>query len=125
MNYTIVHDIGEVIPLSWTFSIYRHTDLMFCFRWITVDLSFRYSLSLQVLIWLVLPWIRYTCFLLRLFCVLGNIPHFFLDGSEYMCKCLELLQKHHRGKSFRILSSTISPFTLIRISISSPAGTFD
>ena len=89
------------------------------------DLSSRYSPSAQALRSHVLRWIRCTCFHELWFYGTGNSFHSCLADSAGIGRYSALGRTRHLGRSFRILSSTISPFSLIIISVSSPAGMLD
>ena len=89
------------------------------------DLSSRYSPSAQAHRSHVLRWIRYTCFHGLWFYETGSNSHSCLADSAGIGRYSALGRTRHLGRSFRILSSTISPFSLIMISVSSPAGMLD
>ena len=91
----------------------------------SADLSSRYSPSVQAHRSHVLRWIRCICFHGLWFYETGNSFRFCLADSAGIGRCSALGRTRHLGRSFRILSSTISPFSLIMISVSSPAGLLD
>jgi len=89
------------------------------------DLSSRYSPSAQAHQSHVSRWIRCICFHGLWFYGTGNSFRFCLADSAGIGRYSALGRTRHLGRSFRILSSTISPFSLIMISVSSPAGMLD
>lgn len=91
----------------------------------SADLSSRYSPSAQALRSHVSRWIRCICFHGLWFYGTGNSFHSCLADSAGIGRYSALGRTRHLGRSFRILSSTISPFSLIMISVSSPAGMLD
>lgn len=91
----------------------------------SADLSSRYSPSAQVHRSHVLRWIRCIWYRLRSFCEMAMHFPACLADSAGIGRYSALGRTRHLGRSFRILSSTISPFSLIMISVSSPAGMLD
>ena len=106
-------------------AIYRYIGLRSYCHSTSADLSSQYILSEQARRLHVSRWIRCTYFHELWFYGTGNSFRFCLADSAGIGRYSALGRTRHLGRSFRILSSTISPFSLIMISVSSPAGMLD
>ena len=114
-----------VVDLFFCIAICRYIGLRSYCHSTCADLSFQYTPSAQAHRLHASRWTRCTYFRGLWFYGIGNSFRSFLADSAGIGRYSALGRTRHLGRSFRILSSTISPFSLIMISVSSPAGMLD